>query len=109
MQAAEEWSSIAPDESVGLSFDFSSYLAAGDTLASISSWNCTVADKSLLPDPSPSSRLSGSPSLSGNLVVQRVQTCLPNVTYVMEVLAVSAGGEDLSLWQYLDCIPVGQG
>jgi hypothetical protein len=109
VQAAEQFSNVAPDESVGLSFDFASYLSPGDSLASVTSWTCTVAEQSLEPDASPSSRLSGSPTTSGTLVIQRVQGCLANVTYVMEALVQTVNGETLSLWQYIDCIPVGQG
>lgn len=109
MQATQDFSPIAPDEVQDLAIDFASQIAAGDSIASVQAWNCTVADQSLEPDPTPAARLSGSPQAVGAVVTQKVQSCLSGVTYVMEAVVITAGGETLSVWSYLNCVPVGQG
>lgn len=109
MKATTNFADIAPDEQINLAIDFTSRLSPGDTIASITNWTCTVADDSLAPDAAPSSRLIGSPSLSGAVVTQAVGNCLSGVTYVMEALVQTAAGDKLSIWSPINCIPVGQG
>lgn len=109
MKATSDFDPIAPDEEVNLSMDFTEVLSQGDSIESISAWNCTVSDRSVAEDASPGSRLIGSPSLAGNLVTQTVDQAIPNVTYVMEAVVLTVGGETLSLWAYCLCDPVGLG
>lgn len=109
MRATTDFTPIAPDEEIDLSINFSSYLASGDSAATVEAWLCTVADNSPVVDPSPSSRLSGPPSLANNILVQTVNGCVNGVTYVMEGLVNTTLGERLSIWAYLQCTKPGVG
>jgi hypothetical protein len=108
MKASSDFSYIAPDETVILSMDFSAYLAAGDAIASVSAWNCSVASYSTATDNAPADRLSGAATKSGTVVQQKVTGCLADVLYLMEAVVVTVGGETLSLWAHLLCREVGK-
>jgi len=103
VRASQDFSAIDPNEEVVLSIDFGTYLPTEDTVASVTSWTCTVAPKSLGADNSPASRLVGSPSASGNVVTQVVGGCIANAMYVMEAAVVTSGGQHLSIWAFLPC------
>lgn len=111
MKAEPDFDPIEPDEEFALAFDFTNYLVSGDSVASVVSWTCAVADISPAPDDTPSSRLSGSPSVdaTGKIVMQTVVGCLADVIYTMEALVDTVEGERLSLWAYQPCLGVGTG
>jgi hypothetical protein len=69
-------------------FNFSGALGSSETITSA---NCVVEVKDGV-DASPSSILSGSPSISGSVVTQKITGGLNGVTYRVEMSATSNTG-----------------
>jgi hypothetical protein len=109
MKATTDFSPIDPDEILDLAIDFACYLSTSETVDSIVSWTCTVASSSPVPDPDPASRLSGTPAISGTLVIQTVEGCLNGAVYVMEAIVNTNLQERLSIWSYIKCVEAGVG
>lgn len=74
-----------PIEVLELTMDFTQWLQAGETIATCP-WICTVSNGT---DPSPSSLLSGSPTIAAGLVKQLVHGGLDGVTYLFEATATT--------------------
>ncbi len=104
MRARENFSPIAPDESLWLPIDFATYLASGDSIPSGNvTWKCTVAEDSAVNDPTPTDRLIDTPTIDGTIVMQKISGCVDGVRYILEAVVVTAAGETLSIWSYLEC------
>jgi hypothetical protein len=96
----------APDFSPGdvseqptLSFSFVNDLAAGETISSVV-FLLSVAATSVGADGSPSSRLIGSPAISGLVVSQRLSGCLAGVIYLVEARVTTSLSNVYSLWNH---------
>jgi hypothetical protein len=76
-----------PGESIPVTFDFS--LLAGTF---VSSPSITVARFSGADDPSPGDIISGSPQISGALVMQRIVDGVDDCTYLIECAADDPDG-----------------
>ena len=77
------------DEKKIIRFDFSSEVAAGATLSSPAVEVSVYAGT----DPSPTTTLSGTPSVSGKLVLQMMQPGLEGVTYRLRATALDSDGQ----------------
>ncbi len=80
-------------ETEPLVFDFSRVLASGETLSTCSS-SASVVEGT---DASPSSLLSGSPSISGNTVVQKVTAGTSGVLYRIVISTVTSASNTYTL------------
>lgn len=81
-------------ETVDLSFDFLSKLALGETLTgtptrSIAVWSGVSAN--------PSTVLSGSPTISGSKVIQRIIAADPGTIFQLDVKCSTSAGQSLML------------
>ena len=81
------WPDKDPAETITVTFDFS---ALAETLVS-ATVETSVARG--LPDPAPAAILSGSPSVQGALVMQRIAAGQAGTTYALRCLANDADGE----------------
>lgn len=82
------------DESEPYGFDFVNDFQSGETI-STATWTITVRSGT---DPSPSSKLIGSPAITGDTTTyQRVAGLLPNVVYVLKCLVTTNQGNSRAL------------
>ena len=88
-------------ETVTIPFSFLSHLATGETISSAS----TTATVYSGTDASPSSIISGAPSISGSTVSQKVIGGTLGVTYVLVCSATTSTGQVLQISGYLVIIP----
>jgi hypothetical protein len=92
---------IQPTEIVQLppnGFDFTSRLAAGETLTGVPTVTVTVYSGT---DPNPSAVKSGAASISGNTVVQKFTGGLAGVIYSVVAACSTSLGQSLQQWAYL--------
>ena len=82
-------------------FDFSSRLAAAETISSASTAATTYSGS----DASPSSLIGGSSSVSGGRVTQKVVGGTVGVVYLLVCTAITSTGQTLSLSGYLVVTP----
>lgn len=80
-----------------LPFDFTNQLAVGDSL----SIPTVVASVYSGVDPTPSAILSGSPSVSGNVVTQKVTVGVPGTIYSLLCTVTTSQGATLELQGFL--------
>lgn len=91
-------------ETVSYVFDFASQLAVGETLSSATA-SCTVYSGT---DAAPSTLLSGSATISGTKVTQKVAGGTAGVTYILTILATTSLSNILSLGGYVVVVPASQ-
>jgi len=101
-RAARDFSPIYPTEQVVLSFDFSPAIAAGETLVTSTVSIVLVAGV----DATPASRLIGSPSIAGLIIMQMVGTCQSVATYDIIATVVTSAGETLTMNAHLTCLSI---
>jgi hypothetical protein len=94
-------------------FDFSSQMQPQDALISVEQISCEVdQDASEANDPTPDQRLIGafriglSPAsqIDKQAVYQQIGHCIGNVFYIIQCIALTTSGDQLSLWGRLPCI-----
>ena len=86
------WPPIDPQEIVIVTFDYASELTSGETISSASVSVALVSG----PDPTPSSMLSGSPTIAGALVYQLINGRPNGSDYKLRcVAAISPNGRQL--------------
>lgn len=89
------------DETVTLTFDFTSRLAASETLSSPTA-NSVVYSGT---DAAPSGLLYGSPAVSGQTVTQKVWKGTVGVTYLVKCTVTTSTSQILSLAGYVTVVP----
>ncbi len=85
------------------SLDFVNELASGESLLSITSIDLTVFQGT---DADPSSHLSGTPSISGTVVSQRLTSLTSGVTYTLAMTVLTNQTNTLTLFSRVACRPV---
>ncbi len=90
-------------ESEVYSLDFVNELATSESLLSVSSVGFTVFQGA---DADPSSHLSGSPSISGTIVSQRLITLTSGVTYTLSFTVLTNQSNTITLFSRVACRPV---
>ena len=94
-------------------FDFGPALAASsETISSVISVSCTTSISSSITDSAASSRIIGVSSVASSptteaansAVLQQFGTMLANVTYTLQCVVLTSGGQQLSVWRDLPCI-----
>ena len=92
--AGKDFSGVDVGESEVYSFDFASTLDTGETLTS-TMWMCRDA---LTQDALASSRLIGSPSITGTICSHRIAGLLANLTYIVICTVQTSAGNTKILW-----------
>ena len=82
-------------------FDFASRLAAGETLSTAAT-SCAVYSGT---DASPSAVISGSASIAGTAVAQKITGGTLGVTYLLTCSVTTSAGQTLKLSAYLTITP----
>ncbi len=90
-------------ESEIFSIDFTNELSTGETILSVSSTTLTVFQGT---DADPSSHLSGSSSVSGAIVSQRVANLTTGVTYTLAFTVLTTLSNTITLFSRIACLPV---
>lgn len=88
-------------EIISLVFDFASQLAVGETISSASTSSTVYSGT----DPYASSVVTGSATISGTQVTQKVHDGAAGVTYLIACTAVTSTGETLTISGYLVVLP----
>jgi len=105
MYVGEDWPDMSPTEERRLSFDFSNDLDL--TLPEVISsavWFCEVPPElNTLQDPDSQSRLVGGATVSGSIVIQKVQGLLPGIIYRMRCLATTQAAQP-ELFSHVRCV-----
>ena len=84
---------IEVGETYPAEFNFGLYLAVGETISGATSTATVFAGS----DPSPSSILDGSPTISGTVVTQKVYGGVSGVIYNVTVVVTTSAGNVFSL------------
>lgn len=100
MYVGRDWSVMNTGESEVFGLDFVNDLPTGDSLTSVVFTIAVVSGT----DATPSSRLDGSPGISGTTAIQRISDLLPNVNYVLVAIAETALGNTLILYSRVRCM-----
>lgn len=90
-------------ESEVYSLDFVNELASGESLSSVTSVTLTVFQGT---DADPSSHLSGSASITGTIVSQRLVTLTSGVTYTLSFTVLTTQTNTITLFSRVACRPV---
>ncbi len=85
------------------SLDFVNELASGEALLSITSIGFTVFQGT---DADPTSHLSGTPSISGTIVSQRISGLTSGVTYTLSMTVLTTQTNTITLFSRVACRPV---
>lgn len=88
-----------PPEADFYSIDFTNALA-GDTITGTPTVKLAVENGV---DATPNTHLSGSVSVAGNVVTQKISGLLPGVSYLLMFTATTTGGRIITLWGSLEC------
>lgn len=104
MKAVGDFTPWNSAESDVLEFDFTKDLAVGDSVASVTNWTMAVASGT---DPDPQFHVSGPPTLTGNKTQQRITQPIAGNIYTVTALVHTTLGNDLELWAFLACLPIG--
>lgn len=75
------------DEVIPLTFDLKNILGTGETISTSPTWEVTVEEGT---DASPEAILSGSPTISGSEIIQRIIAGLEGVKYKIVGKAVTS-------------------
>ena len=102
MYVGEDFPDTTPSEQRFLSFDFSDGLSPGETVVS-SVWTVGIAASSEGSDPSPMSRLLGSPTTDGFKCTQQISGCLSGVTYLIDCVATTSSSGKLDFSSHIYC------
>lgn len=86
-----------PLETVSLAFDFTSSLAAAETIST----KAVVVTTYSGTDAAPSSLLNGSASSSGQVVTQSITAGVAGVTYLLTCTITTSAGQTVQLSGYL--------
>lgn len=100
MYVGVDFSPVDGGEIISEAFDFVNDLATGDSITSVV-WTCSVATGSTAIDPSPASRMFGSPQFSGTIVSQRFTGFVAGVTYLLLAQVTTTFGDKLDLWSHV--------
>lgn len=92
-----------PEESEVYAIDFALQLLPGETISTVT-WNMLVAAKSAAPDATPQSRRSGSATINGTVVSQRLAGMLAGVTYVTQAIVATSFGNTLEVYSHIPCV-----
>ena len=103
MYIGRDFDPANPLESQIYSIDFTNVLSTGETILSVSDVGFTVFQGE---DASPSSHLSGSASISGTVVSQRIVTLDENVTYTLAFTVLTSMSNTITLFSRVACLPV---
>jgi hypothetical protein len=104
MPRAPDLDDFNTSERIPVSIDFTAGLPPGDSVTSVASVALSVYFGT---DPNVSSLLSGTPSLSGNIVTQTISTGgVPGVTYRITMTVITAASATISLYSHIFCAPV---
>lgn len=99
MFVGSDFSVMDTGENEVFGLDFVNDLPMGDSILSV------VFSLTVRPgygaDPSPSSRLNGTPGFSGTTALQRLSGLLPGVTYILQAVIQTALGNTISLWSHI--------
>ena len=108
MRAVGDWEAINPGESDVRGFDFVKDLRPGDSILDNTkvSFALTVAPNGGT-DPTPQSHVTGPPTLTGTIALQRFAGTLPFVLYIATATVITVLGDTLILWTYLPSYPPG--
>lgn len=103
MYVGRDFDPANPTETEIYSLDFVNELADLETLSSISAVTLTVFQGT---DATPSSHLSGSASISGTTVSQRLATLTSGVTYTLAITVITSLSNTITLFSRVACRPV---
>jgi hypothetical protein len=104
-RSAEDFSTIYPTEQATLGFDFTTALsifAPGETISTPTVSVVLVSGE----DASPSARLIGVPSISGNFVLQSIGACQAGAVYDIIATTQTSGNQILTTNAHLSCQPI---
>jgi hypothetical protein len=87
-------------ETATFTFDFSSMLGMGETILT-ATWTMQALNGL---DQAPSSRLAGSPQISGNAVLQSIGTCVAGEQYRILATVTTSAAQTLTLYAHCQCI-----
>jgi hypothetical protein len=108
-KAIGDWSPVNFGGSRILELNFTDSLGVGDTVASLAGWSCVIASGD--GDATPANRILTPPTLTGSKTQQKFISLgsgiLTPIVYICRADVVTTFGEDLELWSYLACVPVG--
>jgi hypothetical protein len=106
-RAIEDFSAIYSTERVTISFDFAKGLnvppIANETLLSVTSVSVILVSGA---DAAPSSRLIGSPSITGTFVIQQIGTLQPGAVYNFVATTVTSAGQTLTTNAHQACLAI---
>ena len=95
---------LEPASIAKLPIDFTLYLPAGGSLSSaVFSFGVYLTIPGFTADPSPASRLIGSPGVSGNVATQEVSGLVDGNDYLLTCAGTMADGQVVVLWTVLPC------
>lgn len=107
MYAGKDFSDIAPEEEINLSFDYTRDLSQGEKLVS-ATWTCEVESGD---DPNPQSHVMGSATINDSVefdlpdvvATQRIAGLLNGVKYRFTSLATTDQAQVLELFSFAVC------
>jgi hypothetical protein len=100
MYCGQDWDPLDVAETDVFSLNFINDLNVGETILSVSfSIGVTCGN-----DPSPASRLMGSPGILGTIVSQTVAHPVEGVTYWLAALATTSAGRQIELWAHFPSV-----
>lgn len=102
MYVGADFSPIDASENILEGIDFVNDLPEGNTVASCVV-TCENAPNTAVIDPSPSSRITAGPFVSGTQVSVRLATCIANVTYRLIFVATTNAGDVYTLYSNIYC------
>ena len=107
MQANGQFTLMNPPEAEVLAFDFTTQLAAGDSVDTALPWTCTAHSGGQ--DPNAQALLTGSAQKTGNIISQMFNSAaaVPGVTYAIASTVTTVDGNKLLLWATLTVKAVG--
>jgi hypothetical protein len=99
MYAGKDFSEIAPDEEVVISFDVTRQLPTGVTVTSVT----FSLDETTGVDSSQNNRRAGAATCSGTILSQLIQGGVAQAVYIVKALFMTSSGETLEVWARLPC------
>lgn len=99
MWCGKDFQAMDPVENQSLTMNFVNDLDQGETILSAN----VLCEVSSGTDASPSSRLTGSPAISGTNVSQRVSGLLPGVVYRLRYVVTTSTGNTTELYTHQPC------
>jgi hypothetical protein len=93
---------IRPDETLRLSFDFTSKIESSGTISSVS-WACALSPENVGVDLTPASRLVGTTTTTGYVSSHLVGTMVNGCSYAITAVATVTDGRVLARSSDIDC------